>query len=144
MTTSIFNKKIWILNLCLLSFFINTSYSYTPEFDKYDNFQKDMIIAFSSFLGLCFYFSGMEIMMSGKNRQDDLPTTANERSFFVLRNFLPKEDLERIKAQDQIIAIKEIKVGKILLSLGTLCFAGGVITAYLDEIIAAITKKTDH
>lgn len=134
------SKKLWILSLCLLSFFMNTTRPYSLLHDKLNSEYKCRVISISGFIGFYSLALGIIYSVLGHNRKLDMPTTPSERHFFVLRNFLPKEDLERIKAHDQIVADREITVGKALVTFGALCIAGGITLAYLNEIFTALTK----
>lgn len=136
--------QAWIVKLCLISFFVSTIY---PSPSSYEDKEKRRVkiatILVSSVLGFCIMSWGYIFSVLGKNHEQDIPVTPEDRHFFVIRNFLPKEELERILKLDQKIAAHEIKVGKWLLSLGALTIIGGIIGANFGDIVGLITNSKD-
>jgi hypothetical protein len=127
-------RKFWILNICFLSLFTNTIHSFMPGSNKLDYFDRILIAIAPCYLGAVFLLLGSIISIEGENRQNDMPTTDAQRHFYVMRNYLPKEDLDKIKEHDQKIALKQIKWGKNLYNFGLLCIAGGITGAFYDDI----------
>lgn len=128
------SKKTLILSFCFLSLPVNFIYSHTYEGIKFGIYEKIMSASTPCIIGACFLLLGNKYSELGINRQNDIPTTPSQRDFYVIRNYLPKEDLDRIKEYDQKLALEELRWSKIFYALGALCIVGGIGEIFYEDI----------
>jgi hypothetical protein len=135
------NRNFWFLKLFLFSFFINSflnTYTITPQ----QKAQAKIFLGTSTIsVGIFNLLLGTIFFAFAHHNEKDIPVTYEEKMFFVLRNFLPKEELNRLQKHTKNTAETQKIIGTIFLGLGLACITAGCNIFSLQDIIISLIQE---
>jgi hypothetical protein len=116
------NIKFWALHFFLFSFFMCSFNNLYSNADQQHTYAK-ILGASSIGISILSLFLGSAFYTLANHNEKDIPVTHEEEIFFVLRNFLPKEELDRYLVHKKNVAEKQKRIGVAFFGISLTCFA---------------------
>lgn len=133
--------KSWLLVFFLSYFFITPTNNLCTSTDT-EQAQAYAFLGTSAIcLGIFNFFLSATFFAFSNHNETDIPVTHEENMFFVLRNFLPKEELDRLLAHKKNVAENQKEIGHVFLGLGLICVVAGCSILTLQDTLTSLESE---